>query len=75
MAGGRNQHVVPRDGAWAVRGENASRDTRRFDTQREAIAAARAIARNQSAELLVHGRDGRVRERRSYGGDPHPPSG
>lgn len=75
MAGGRNQHVVPRDGAWAVRGANASRDTRRFDTQREAIAAARTIARNQGSELLVHGRDGRVRERRSYGGDPHPPSG
>lgn len=75
MAGGRNQHVVPRDGSWAVRGADASRDTRRFETQREAIEAARSIARNQGSELLVHGRDGRVRERRSYGGDPHPPPG
>lgn len=75
MAGGRNQHVVPRDGDWAVRGAGASRDTRRFETQREAIDAARQIARNQGSELLVHARDGRVRERRSYGGDPHPPTG
>lgn len=75
MSGGRNQHVVPRDGAWAVRGANTSRDTRRYATQREAIDAARRIARNQGSELLVHGRDGRVRERRSYGDDPHPPTG
>lgn len=75
MSGNRNQHVVPRDDAWAVRGAGASRDTRRFATQREAIDAARRIARNQGSELLVHGRDGRVRERRSYGDDPHPPKG
>jgi len=75
VSGGRNQHVVPRDEEWAVRRAGASRDTRRFATQREAIDAARRIARNQGSELLVHGRDGRVRERRSYGADPHPPKG
>ena len=75
MAESRNQHVVPRDGGWAVRRANASRDTRRFETQREAIEAARRIAHNQGSELLVHGRDGRMRERRSYGDDPSPPSG
>lgn len=75
MARGRNQHVVPRDGEWAVRGAGASRDTRRFDTQGEAIDAARRIARNQGSELLVHGQDGRVRRRSSYGDDPYPPAG
>lgn len=75
MAAGSNQHVVPRDGEWAVRGAGNARDTRRCSTQAEAIEVARRVARNQRSELLVHGRDGRVRERRSYGDDPHPPSG
>lgn len=75
MARKGNQHVVPREGEWAVRKGGSSRDTRRFSTQKEAIRAARRIAKNQGGELLVHGRDGRIRDRRSYGNDPHPPSG
>jgi Uncharacterized protein conserved in bacteria (DUF2188) len=72
---GKNQHVVPRDGDWAVRGEGNSRDTSRHDTQAEAIDAGRDIARNQGSELLVHDRQGRIRSRDSYGGDPFPPRG
>lgn len=75
MAERQNQHVVPRDDGWAVRRAGSSRDTKRFETQEAAIRKARRIARNQGAELLVHGRDGRIRERSSFGDDPHPPSG
>ena len=71
----RGQHVVPRDGKWAVRKTGANRVTRSFETQREAIEAARDIARNQRTELYIHGRDGRIRERDSYGKDPFPPKG
>lgn len=49
----RNQHVVPRDGRWAVRGAGNSRDTRLFDTRAEAIAHGREIARNQKGDLRV----------------------
>ena len=38
---GTGQHVVPRDGRWAVRKGGAERVTRRYDTQREAVDAAR----------------------------------
>ncbi len=72
---GRNQHVVPHDDGWAVRGEGNERVTSVHDTQGEAIEVAREIARNQESELLVHGRDGRIRERDSYGNDPFPPRG
>lgn len=72
---GKSQHVVPREGEWAVRGEGNSRDTRRFRTQGEAVEAARQIAKNNKSELLIHGRDGRIRERNSYGRDPFPPEG
>jgi len=70
-----NQHVVPHDGKWAVRGEGNDRATSVHATQREAIEAAREIARNQRVELLIHGEDGKIRERDSYGHDPYPPKG
>ncbi len=69
------QHVVPRDGKWAVRKAGSDRVTRTFETQREAVAAGRDIARSQGAELVIHGSDGLIRERRSYGNDPFPPKG
>ena len=69
------QHVVPRGGKWAVRKSGADRVTRRYDTQREAIEAGREIARRQGTELYIHGKDGRIRERDSYGEDPFPPKG
>ena len=71
----RNQHVVPHEHGWAVRGAGSQRPTSVHQTQREAIDAARQIARNQGTELLVHGRDGRIRERDSHGSDPFPPKG
>jgi hypothetical protein len=45
------------------------------DTQAEAIARGRELARNRQSELLIHGRDGRIRERDSHGRDPNPPKG
>ena len=72
---GKNQYVVRNDDAWGVRGEGNSRLTSRHDTQREAINAARDIARNQESELRIQGRDGRFRDADSYGNDPFPPRG
>jgi uncharacterized protein YdaT len=71
----RNQHVVPRNDGWAVKGAGAERATVVVDTQNEAIDRARNIARNQGTELLIHGRDGRIRERDSHGKDEFPPRG
>jgi Uncharacterized protein conserved in bacteria (DUF2188) len=73
MGKGKNQHVVPDGGNWAVRGEGNSCLTGRYPTQAEAIDAARAIAINQSSEVVIHRRDGRIRDRDSYGSDPFPP--
>jgi hypothetical protein len=72
---GKNQHVVPHEGGWAVRGENNSRATSVHQTQAEAITAANQIAINQQAEVLIHGRNGQIRERNSHGHDPYPPKG
>lgn len=56
-----------------MRGVGNSRDTSRHATQAEAITAARGIATNQRSEVVIHGRDGRIRDRDSYGNDPFPP--
>ncbi len=71
----RGQHVVPADGGWAVRKAGSSRATRTFATQKEAIDRARSIAKKQQTELYIHGRDGKIRERDSYGNDSYPPKG
>ena len=71
----KNQHVVPHSGGWAVRGEGNQRVTSVHDTQASGIDAARQIAINQHSELLVHGRNGQIRARDSYGNDPYPPKG
>lgn len=73
MAKKRNQHVVPAKDGWAVKGAGALKATKVFDTQREAIAAARQIAVSQRSELLIHGKNGKIRDKNTYGRDPHPP--
>lgn len=72
---GKNQHVVPHGGAWAVRGEGNQKVTSIHRTQEEAMLAARNIAINQQSELIIHRPNGQIRERNSYGNDPCPPKG
>ncbi|RUV80339.1 MAG: DUF2188 domain-containing protein [Mesorhizobium sp.] len=71
----RNQHVVPHPGGWAVKGAGNQKATSVHSTQREAIGAARELARNQGSEMFIHGENGRIRERNTYGNDPFPPKG
>ena len=73
---GRNQHVTKHSaGGWQVKGEGNSRATIRTSTQKEAIDAARSIAINKRSEVVIHGTDGRIRAKDSYGNDPCPPKG
>ena len=71
----KGQHVVPRDGGWAVRKAGSVKVTKKFKTQKEVIKAARDIAKKQGTELYIHKKNGLIRERDSYGNDPHPPKG
>lgn len=71
----KNQHVVPHERGWAVKSEGASRAASVHNRQSDAIAAGRQSAINQGSELLVHGSNGQIRSRNSYGDDPFPPKG
>lgn len=69
----KNQHVVPNNGQWSVKGEGNSKYTITTDTQKEAIERAREIAKNQGSEVVIHGRNGQIRDKDSFGNDPNPP--
>ncbi|MBX9602092.1 MAG: DUF2188 domain-containing protein [Bryobacteraceae bacterium] len=59
-------HVLPSDGRWAVKREG--KELRVFTTQREAIEKAKALVKGQaSGQLVIHDRNGRVREHTAYG--------
>ena len=71
---GKNQHVVPHDGQWAVRGAGNQKVTRIAPTQEEARKIAVEIAKNQQSEVVIHRPNGQIRDSDSYGNDPMPPS-
>ena len=63
-------HVVPAgDDGWAVEAVGGGKRTL-FPTQEEAISAGTERAKRDKVELLIHGRDGQIRERNSFGHDP-----
>jgi hypothetical protein len=66
-------HVIPYNDGWVVRSESNKKVKSVHDTQRDAIDAARKTAQSVKGELVIHARDGRIRERDSYGSDPLPP--
>ena len=72
---GKNQHVVPHNDAWGVKGAGNTRITKTADTQKQAIDIAKEIAKNQKSEVVIHRPNGQIRDKNSYGNDPFPPEG
>jgi len=70
MSKGKNQHIVKHSGDWAVKGAGNQKATRVTNTQQEAIDIGISIAKNQQSENIIHGKNGRIREKNSYGKDP-----
>ena len=73
MSKRRDIHVVPRGDGWARVKEGSSRAGSVHHTQKEAISKARDIATRERVSVVVHGKDGRIRDSSSYGKDPLPP--
>jgi hypothetical protein len=61
-------HVVPSRDGWTLKNTGAS--IRSFTTQREAIDAAKKTVKRSGGELVVHGRDGKIRDSVTYGTTP-----
>ncbi|HYF31029.1 MAG TPA: DUF2188 domain-containing protein [Chitinophagaceae bacterium] len=69
----KTQHVVPLGNGWAVKGEGSKKFTVITERQRDAITVAREIAKSQKSEVIIHGRDGKIRDKDSYATDVRPP--
>jgi hypothetical protein len=63
-------HVVLGNKGWRVEVEGAARARSTHATQAEAAQAGREIARKNKSELLIHGKNGQIRSRSTYGADP-----
>lgn len=73
MSRKRDIHVVPHPDGWATRKENTDRAGVVTETQSEAIERAREQAQRERVEVVIHRRDGTIRDSDSYGPDPIPP--
>lgn len=69
----KNQHVVKKGDKWAVIGAGNKRVTKITNTQAQAIETAKEIAKNQKSEVVIHRKNGQIRDKDSYGNDPNPP--
>ena len=66
----KNVHITPRSNGWAVISAGAERASIIAPTQAAAAAIGRQMAQNRESELFIHGRNGQIRERNTYGPDP-----
>lgn len=63
------------DGKWESKREGADRASKVTDTQAEAWKHSKQRVADTKGEALLKGRDGKIRERNTYGKDPYPPKG
>jgi hypothetical protein len=68
-----NIHVVPKGSQWNVVREGSPTPLSSHRTQSAAEEAGRSVARQDRVELVTHRPDGTIRDRDSFGNDPHPP--
>ena len=63
------------DGKWESKREGSQRAFQVTETQAAAWAYSKVKAREPGGESFLKGRDGELRERNTYGKDPHPQKG
>ncbi len=73
MSSKRNIHVVPHEKGWATKKEGSQRVSSTHSTQNGAINRAIGAAKKDSLEVIIHRKDGTIRDKDSYGSDPNPP--
>lgn len=66
-------HVIPHGKGWTTKREGAERAGKVTKTQQDAIDAAKSQAKKDHVEVVIHRRDGTIRDSDSYGNDPNPP--
>ena len=67
-------HVTPhKEGGWQVKKGGNEKASALTPTQKDAIEIGKGMAIKGKTELVIHGKDGKIRDADSYGNDPCPP--
>lgn len=71
-----NVHVVPsktQPGKFVAKEEGNPKPITRPASQADTVKKAIPVAKHNESDVVIHGRDGLIRDRDSYGNDPFPP--
>ena len=73
----KNIHTVFNSGRgmWENKKEGSPSPVSSHNTKNNALDKAEKIAGQAKVEHFIHGKDGKIQERNSYGNDPFPPRG
>jgi hypothetical protein len=66
---GNDYTVGKKDDQWYVKRNDATRAAGVFDTQAEAAARGRELAKEAKVDLVIKGLDGKIRSKDSYGNE------
>lgn len=71
----KNVHTVHNKNGWQNKYENALKPINTFSNKQDAQKAGRIIAKQNNSEHIIHGLNGRIQSKNTYGNDPYPPRG
>lgn len=71
--GNKSIHTVPAGSKWAVKKEGTKEPVSTHMTKAAALKNAISLAKKDHVEHVIHGRDGKIQDKDSYGNDPCPP--
>ena len=57
----KNVHITPKGKEWAVKTAKSEKAYRIVGTQKEAIDIGKKVAINKKSELIIHGKNGKIR--------------
>ncbi|MHB1086221.1 MAG: DUF2188 domain-containing protein [Minisyncoccota bacterium] len=60
---------------WENKREGSATPLSSHHTKDNALDAGERVAKDRSVEHFIHGKDGKIQQRNSYGNDPFPPRG
>jgi hypothetical protein len=75
MKHGPNVWVVCKDGRFSIKEEGTGSEMISPSSQRTAIRIGRLIAKANKSELIIQGKNGKIRSKDSHGFDLFPPKG
>ncbi|SER34545.1 Uncharacterized protein YdaT [Gracilibacillus ureilyticus] len=58
----KGEHVIPHEDGWAVKAEDAKKASNVYDNKQDAIDRAKEIAKNKQTQVIIHNKDGSVKD-------------